>query len=355
MSAPAPDTARLDAGEIFDPFVKARGLLIAVSGGPDSLALLALAAEWAAAEGRAPIHAATFDHGFRPESAAEARLVAGICQNLGVPHATLPWRGPKPATRIQESARARRYQALLDHAASIGASHLLTAHHADDQAETILFRLMRGSGIVGLGGMKTSRPRGGLIHARPLLHVPKTMLIEACRTHGLSFVEDPSNRDPRFARTRMRELTKTLSDGGMKTTDWARLAARARRADEALAAATLQLAETLHVRRTVDRIECDARPLASAPAELVLRLLVGEIARLGHAPRLERAEPLADLLQQRIATNSAFRATLGGTLIDLSADGRLHIGREKPRRARAISASGRDKTAEPHCDVHDDG
>jgi tRNA(Ile)-lysidine synthase len=180
------------------------------------------------------------------------------------------------------------------------------------------------------------------------------MLIEACRTRGLSFVDDPSNRDPRFARTRMRDLTKTLSDGGMKTTDWARLAVRARRADDALAAATLQLAETLHVRRATDLTDCDARPLAGAPAELVLRLLMGEIARLGQAPRLERAEPLADLLQQRIATGSAFRATLGGTLIDLRPDGHLRIGRERPRQTRVKRAAGRDKTAEPHCDVHDD-
>ena len=158
-----------DIDALFAPFVRAKALLIAVSGGPDSTALLLMAAEWAKRRGKTRIEAATVDHGLRPESADEAKAVAALCARLGVGHRVLQWKGVKPTSRLQERAREARYRLLVDHAKAIGADALMTAHHADDQAETVLFRLLRGSGVAGLRGMDVMTARDGMTIARPLM------------------------------------------------------------------------------------------------------------------------------------------------------------------------------------------
>ena len=166
-----------DIDALFAPFVRAKALLIAVSGGPDSTALLLMAAEWAKRRGKPRIEAATVDHGFRPESADEAKAVAKLCARLKVDHRVLQWKGVKPTSRLQERAREARYRLLVDHAKAIGADAVVTAHHADDQAETVLFRLLRGSGLAGLRGMDLMSARDGMTIARPLMGLKKRDLI----------------------------------------------------------------------------------------------------------------------------------------------------------------------------------
>ena len=223
-----------DLESLFAPFSGARKILVAVSGGPDSMALLALAARWAHGKGRPRVEAATVDHGLRPQSRYEARMVARAAKALGVPHHTLLWKGEKPKTRLQERARDARY-ALLDACAKkIGADTLFTAHHADDQVETILFRMLRGSGVAGLAGMAMIVRRGDIMHARPLLALPKTALVDYCQRKKIEFVRDPSNEDPRFARTAMRRLAPVLAAEGLGPREFARLADRARGVDAAL-------------------------------------------------------------------------------------------------------------------------
>lgn len=180
-----------DAGALFAPLADARGLLLAVSGGPDSMALLALADEWRR-DHDAPVFVATVEHGLRPGSRAEAHAVAAACAARGLPHALLEWQGDKPATGLPAAARAARYDLLARHALEIGADTLVTAHHADDQAETVLMRLTRGSGPAGLAGMAALAPlpgfeSAGLRLARPLLGAPKADLVALCRTRGLAF------------------------------------------------------------------------------------------------------------------------------------------------------------------------
>ena len=133
-----------DPAALLAPYAEEPAILIAVSGGPDSMALLWLAARWARFAGRPRVEAATVDHGLRPEARAEAQMVARAAKQWGVRHHILPWRGEKPVTRMQERARAARYALLEACAHRIGARVVLTAHHADDQAETVLFRLLRG-------------------------------------------------------------------------------------------------------------------------------------------------------------------------------------------------------------------
>jgi tRNA(Ile)-lysidine synthase len=327
----------LSADTILSDIGAARGVLVAVSGGPDSIALLALAADWSKGADRPPVTAATFDHGFREASRLEAEACVRLAGELGVAHAILDWTGAKPATRIQEEARDARYDALVAHARAIGADVLLTAHHADDQAETILFRLMRGSSIGGLAGMKPRRDLGGVAHLRPLLQRRKADLVAFCEARGLPFVTDPSNADPRFARTGLRRLAPLLEEAGMGPDAFARLAARAARAEEALAAGAARLAARALKARDETTTTLHGAPLAQAPAEFALRVLMSEIARIGHAPRLEQAEPVVERLRAALVAREPFRTTLGGALIEAKRDSEVVIRAESPRRATTSS------------------
>ena len=173
----------------------------------------------------------------RPEARTEAEGVAAAAARLGLPHAILTWTGPKPKTRIQERAREARYALLGAHAREIGATHLLTAHHADDQAETILFRLGRGSGPGGLAGMKRESPLApGLVLARPLLGLTKAQLTSICQEAGHAFADDPSNHDKSYARVKLRAEHEAIARLGLDTPTLVRLGARLARAEDALEA-----------------------------------------------------------------------------------------------------------------------
>ena len=159
---------------------------------------------------RAPkLLAVTVDHGLRPESAREAAAVGKLARRFGVRHTILRWRGAKPKTGLQEAARHARYRLLAQAAARANCEHVLTAHTLDDQAETVLFRLARGSGLTGLAGMAYALPipvgeEQAVFLVRPLLGVSKARLVATLRAAGVAHSEDPTNRDPRFARTRLR-------------------------------------------------------------------------------------------------------------------------------------------------------
>jgi tRNA(Ile)-lysidine synthase len=187
---------------------------VAVSGGPDSLALLLLA--HAAMPGR--VAAATVDHGLRPESAGEAQFVAGLCRELGVPHSTL--NVTVGEGNLQDNARKARYQALLNwlprkgdgliHGSGWGPSALATAHHADDQAETLLMRLNRGSGLAGLAGIRGATVFPPYSHpvVRPLLSWRRAELADIVERAGIAAVSDPSNANRDFERVRVREALR---------------------------------------------------------------------------------------------------------------------------------------------------
>lgn len=242
-----------------------------MSGGPDSLALLLLAA----AQPGLVIEAATVDHGLRPESGDEAAMVARLSRELGVPHAILPVR-IEPAGNLQAIARAARYAALGAWMAARGLDALATAHHVEDQAETLVMRLNRASGPAGLAGIRArgSLPDGSGLVLRPLLAVRREALRRVVEAAGIVPVDDPSNRAERFDRVRIR---KALSQA-----DWldpAALAASASHladADEALAW-TAQLLRD----RLVSAVDggFDYRP--EAPRALALRILADILDRMG--------------------------------------------------------------------------
>ncbi|RYY24471.1 MAG: tRNA lysidine(34) synthetase TilS [Sphingomonadales bacterium] len=177
-------------------------IALAVSGGPDSMAMLALA--HAAFPGA--VIAATVDHRLRAGAADEAATVKAVCAEIGVPHATLQPKTPIAGASIQAQAREARYALLADWARGQGAAVLLTAHHADDQAETFLMRAVRGSGVPGLAGIRARRALPGLAILRPLLRWRRAELHAVAQASGWPLADDPSNRDTAHDRTRFRLL-----------------------------------------------------------------------------------------------------------------------------------------------------
>lgn len=203
-AAPTPDLVLRFRRDLEALAGEVEKLGIAVSGGPDSLALLLLA--HAAFPGR--VQAATVDHRLRPASASEAATVAGLCVELGIPHHILPVRVARAREGLQAAARKARYAALAEWMAGEGLALLLTAHHGDDQAETLLMRLNRGSGVAGLAGVRSAGPvpggGGGLRLCRPLLGWRRHELEAIVAAAGIEAAQDPSNRDERFDRARLR-------------------------------------------------------------------------------------------------------------------------------------------------------
>jgi len=225
------------------PFEPAPVVAVALSGGPDSMALTLLLDEWTRRRGGSVL-GLTVDHGLRAESAAEARQVGDWLGARGVAHQILHWTGPKPTTGLQSAARRARYDLLVEACASRGILHLALAHHADDQAETVLFRRDRGSGEDGLAGMSASRTLGAVRLIRPLLGWRKAALVTFCQDAGLSFFTDPSNQADRFARTGLRRRLAADQDAARGLLAQARGVAHARQARGAALTETLaRLAE----------------------------------------------------------------------------------------------------------------
>jgi tRNA(Ile)-lysidine synthase len=295
---------------------------VAVSGGPDSLALLLLAA--AAYPGH--VHAATVDHGLREESAEEARFVERICANLGVPHRILPpgW-GAAPSGNVPAQARRARYNALTDWAACQGVWWVATAHHIDDQAETFLMRLARGAGIAGLAGVRAVNSWPGARPdqvVRPLLGWRKNELIRIVDAAGLTPVDDPTNDDDRLDRTharRLLEATPWLEPGRIAAT-----AANLLDAEEALAWTAGRVVEA-RLRRAKDGGSITIDP-GGLPRELQRRLLLEALSHFSDETAIPGPK-LMTLLDTLLAGRTA---TLAGVKVEAGDKWRLSLA--PPRR-----------------------
>jgi len=327
-----------EASALFRGLEDLPGLVIAVSGGPDSTALLVLAARWRKRQKRPPkLLAVTVDHGLRKEAAAEAVAVKRLARKLGVPHRILRWRGKKPKTGLPEAARAARYGLLAAAAMRAGYGHVLTAHTLDDQAETVLFRLARGSGLVGLAGMAPAVPLpipGGsaIFLVRPFLHVPKSRLIATLEAARIAYSEDPTNRDPHFTRARLRALMPVLAREGLDARGLARLALRVRRVEATIEFAVAAAREALAPApwRQGGPIVFETARFADLPAEVALRLLGRAIALAGDEGPVElgKLEMLYDSLKR-----APGRRTLAGALVTVTG---THLAVERaPARRRA--------------------
>lgn len=295
-----------DLARLWPEQARATGKLgVAVSGGPDSLALLVLAA--AALPGR--VAAATVDHGLRAESAGEAAMVAEACVRLGVPHATLAV--TVAAGNVQSEARAARYRALADWAGEADLGALATAHHADDQAETLLLRLNRASGVAGLAGVRaaTRAPGSTLPLLRPLLGWRRVELEQVVADAGLHPVADPSNADPRFDRARLRVA--------LRDADWLDVEAVAQSAAHlAQADAALDWAAAREWSENVSREGLGLTYRPAAPQAVALRVLARAVRELGGE------EPRGSALARLYAELAAGRpASIGELVVRSSFEG----------------------------------
>jgi tRNA(Ile)-lysidine synthase len=331
-----PDAAPIDAAEadrLFGDLVNLPALALAVSGGPDSIALLVLAALWRKRLRRGPsLIAITIDHGLRPEARLEAAAVKRLARKLGIPHRTVTWKGKKPASGLQEKARAARYRLLTDTARRHGAEHLVTAHTLDDQAETVLFRMARGSGIAGLSGMARVTPLGDAWLIRPFLGLPKARLLASLAARRIGFADDPSNRDPRFTRVRWRALLPRLAEEGLHAPRIAALAARLRRANAALEIVVDAAAQrTLTV--TPQGVVIDAAVFAELPEEIAVRLLGRAVTACGDEGPVElgKLETVSEVMMAAMRTHARVRRTLAGAMISHAED-RITVERAPPRR-----------------------
>jgi tRNA(Ile)-lysidine synthase len=337
----------VEADRLFADLVQEPALLVAVSGGPDSIALLYLLARWRARHRSSPrLIAVTVDHGLRPGSRAEAAAVKRLAARLKVPHWTMRWTGEKPVTGLQEKARTARYGLLAAAARRGGAHCVVTAHTLDDQAETVLFRLARGSGLSGIAAMARVSPLGlpamraagdSPALVRPLLDIPKARLIATLAAAGLDHAEDPSNTDLRFARVRWRKLAPALVQEGLTAQRLAQLARRVRRSEAAIEAAVCAAFDQLGSRAAAHAIAFDGSGLHELPAEIALRVIGRAIGQVGDEGPVElgKLESLCESLEAAFSTGR-FRRTLAGALVSLQR-GRVMVERAPPRRHRSRS------------------
>jgi len=327
---------------LFADWKAAPAIVLAVSGGPDSIALMWLAARWRSTLARGPrLIAVTVDHGLRTEAAREARDVKRLARSLDLPHQTMRWTGAKPKTGVPAAARTARYRLLAQAARARGATHILTAHTRDDQAETLLMRLLRGSGIAGLAAMARESERDGVRLARPFLHVAKAQLIATLKKAKVDFADDPTNRDPNYTRPRLRALMPALAAEGGDSRNLARLASRLARANAAVEVLADGAERYLALRgRDAPDPGFDASMFAALPEEIRLRLLLRAIDRVGHEgpAELGKVEALLSALDRAVVEKNAARGpklkqTLAGALVSL-AGGRIHVEPAPPRRRR---------------------
>ena len=343
-----------EAKSLFSDLESLPALVLAVSGGPDSTALLWLAARWRKALKAGPkLIAVTVDHGLRAQSKREAASVGRLARKLKVAHRIVRWTGRKPATGLQQAARAARYRLLAEAARKLSASHIVTAHTLDDQAETVLIRMARGSGVTGLAAMMrmTALPANGeseIKLVRPLLDIPKARLIATLRAAKIPYADDPSNRDPRFTRARLRGLMTELAREGLDARRLSLLARRLKRADLAIEAAVDRAGAELSVDSSAPgSIAFDATGYFQLPAEIALRLLGRALAKTGNEGpvelgKLEALKSALDAAQN--AGQGRYRRSLAGAVVTLEPR-QIAVERAPPRRGKSLTKRGRGRAS----------
>lgn len=273
---------------------------IALSGGGDSLALLHILTR-TFEPGQVALFAATVDHRLRDGSRAEAEQAAAQAAALGVPHDILTWEPGWDGTgNLQDRAREARYRLLTDWARGRNIAVLALGHTADDQAETVLMRLARASGVTGLSAMRARRVKDGLCLMRPLLELSRAELRAYLTRVGLTWIEDPSNDDLRFDRVRVRRALGVLDEIGITPRALSAVARNMDQAREALDWYSF-LAARDHLRVEAGDVLVDLRGFRTLPDEIARRLVLRALAWIGggpHPPRRSAAVALVDAMRR---------------------------------------------------------
>ncbi|MGN7439177.1 MAG: tRNA lysidine(34) synthetase TilS [Alcanivorax sp.] len=311
-----------------------QGIAVGVSGGPDSMALCHLLSQ-ILGDGQT-LYAITVDHRLRKEAAHEAAQVGELLSSLhNVKHVTLQWGyEAQPESRIQERAREARYHLMTQYMKDNGVSALFTAHHLDDQAETFLFRLSKGSGLDGLSAM----PFRNELHddfyiCRPLLNLSKNDILQFCRENSLSYINDPSNQSDAFARVRLRKSMDVLKEEGLTPKRLGVTATRMLRAREALDFYAARAGEQGVILKDSDRVVFDCKLLLLNPFEVVLRVISAAMKEVQgnsgqhYGVRMEKLEALCEDL---LKPNAFRKRTLGKVIFERNdKTGELILSKER--------------------------
>ena len=324
---------------------------VAVSGGGDSIALMLLLRDWAEGASRPPPVVISVDHGLTGHGSKAAAEAVARARKMGLEAHLLFWRKPKPGADIEAAARVARYQLMGTWCATHELRGLYVAHTLEDQAETFLLRLARGSGLDGLAAMRavSSYPLAGfeaLAVVRPLLTVKRPALREFLVGRGMEWVDDPMNEDARFARVRIRKAWPALEEIGLSPARVAAASNHLGRARNALEDATAAfLGQSCHA--TPDRIILDGARLTCIPEEIALRALAAALSRLSHAsyrPRFERLGALFEAIKtgtlEGARTLHGCRIAAAGKNESVFGPQTLIITREKPRQRKTAGNRG---------------
>lgn len=295
---------------------------VAVSGGGDSTALLHILTQ-CFDPGQVELFAATVDHGLRPEAADEAREVGVLARRLGISHEVLRWQGWDGAGNLQDQARRARYRLLADWAKSHAIAVIALGHTADDQAETVLMRLARSSGVSGLSAMPARRAIHGITVFRPLLGISRAELRDYLTRNDVAWVDDPSNDDLRFDRIKARRALEVLEPLGITARSLADVARNMRQAREALDWHCFLAARDLVVING-GNVVLDLSKFRTLPEEIARRLLLRALMWISGAEYPPRSAPMRDALK---AIQYGQSLTLSGCRV-LRQGGQVWICRE---------------------------
>lgn len=283
-------------------------IAVAFSGGGDSTALLLLMRDYVREQGGEVI-ALSVDHGLRPESAAEAASCAQIAATLGIPHRILRWEGEKPATRIQERARAARYNLLQVACRAEGVTTLALAHNLEDRLETFWMRLSGGSGLDGLAGLQSVAQRGDLMLLRPLLDIRRSDLRTYCQRHGVTWIEDPSNGNERYLRPRLRAFEEMLAEEGLTPARLSQTLSKLAQASDALRIIADQAFDAAVVCHAVGYVSLRPDLLANFPPDIRYRVfskILHLFAPQDYPPSYEGVENLRQSVEAGDFTGATF-------------------------------------------------
>ncbi len=323
------------------PYCKGERFAVAVSGGSDSMALCLLANDWAK-EHHCSIVGLTVDHGFREESANEAQTVKKWLTERSIEHRILKWKGKKPVSGIQAAAREERYRLLTGWCRENSVSCLFIAHHMNDQAETFLMRLARGSGVDGLSSMASVVENSGVYLLRPLLSVSHEVLEATNDRYSQEWIEDPSNKNTAYSRVKMRKLLPVLEAEGISIKCLADTAARMRRARASLEKTVSELLSESVVLHLAGYADVDVERLFLASEEICMRALVRVLLCVGggvYPPRFERLERLYNAVRSKNFSGYTFC----GCVIKPAKDGKLIVFRELSATAPAMAIEANKK------------
>lgn len=296
---------------------------IALSGGSDSTAVMVALAKGRAAH-QVTVRAVTVDHGLRPDASEEAVLAGKQARALGLDHDILEWTGWDGRGNVQDQARAARYALLADWAQRNGLDAVVLGHTADDQAETVLMRLGRASGVDGLSGMSARRIVHNVTFLRPALGLRRTALRAFLTGQGIGWIDDPSNDNLRFERVRARGLMPDLEQVGVTVESLVDVAENMRDARAALDWYTFMAARE-HARVAAGAVAIDQRAFRTLPTEIARRLLIGALRWVGGAGYPPRREALGRLLSA--VRHGTAATTLHGCIV-AGVRGTIWIARE---------------------------